>query len=40
VNVNSQGSRKMIARTRRGYYARNEKGQLPTAAQKRGRGNN
>jgi hypothetical protein len=30
----------MIARTRRGYYARNEKGQLPTAAQKRGRGNN
>ena len=40
VSVNSQGSRKMIARTRRGYYARNEKGQLPTAAQKRGRGNN
>jgi hypothetical protein len=40
VNVNSQGSRKMIARTRRGYYARNEKGQLPTAAQKRSRGNN
>jgi Ca-activated chloride channel homolog len=39
VSVNSQGSRKMIARTRRGYYARNEKGQLPTAAQKRGRGN-
>jgi Ca-activated chloride channel family protein len=39
VNVNSQGSRKLIARTRRGYYARNEKGQLPTAAQKRGRGN-
>jgi len=40
VSVNSQGSRKSIARTRRGYYARNEKGQLPTAAQKRGRGNN
>jgi Ca-activated chloride channel homolog len=40
VSVNSQGSRKVIARTRRGYYARNEKGQLPTAAQKRGRGNN
>ena len=39
VSVNSQGSRKLIARTRRGYYARNEKGQLPTAAQKRGRGN-
>ena len=39
VAVNSQGSRKLIARTRRGYYARNEKGQLPTAAQKRSRGN-
>jgi Ca-activated chloride channel homolog len=38
VSVNSQGSRKLIARTRRGYYARNEKGQLPTAAQKRARG--
>jgi len=39
VSVNSQGARKLIARTRRGYYARNEKGQLPTAAQKKGRGN-
>jgi len=39
VGVNYQGSRKLIARTRRGYYARNEKGQLPTAAQKRARGN-
>jgi Ca-activated chloride channel family protein len=39
VSVNSQGSRKLIARTRRGYYARNEKGQLPTAAQRKGRGN-
>jgi Ca-activated chloride channel family protein len=39
VSVNSQGGRKLIARTRRGYYARNEKGQLPTAAQKKGRGN-
>jgi Ca-activated chloride channel family protein len=39
VSVNSQGSHKFIARTRRGYYARNEKGQLPTAAQKRGRVN-
>jgi Ca-activated chloride channel family protein len=39
VSVNSPGSRKLIARTRRGYYARNEKGQLPTAAQKKARGN-
>jgi Ca-activated chloride channel family protein len=39
VSVNSPGSRKLIARTRRGYYARNEKGQLPTSALKRGRGN-
>jgi Ca-activated chloride channel family protein len=39
VNVNPSGSRKLIARTRRGYYARNEKGQLPTAAQKKARGN-
>ena len=38
VNVNSPGSRKLIARARRGYYARNEKGQLPTAAQKKLRG--
>jgi Ca-activated chloride channel family protein len=38
VTINSQGSRKLIARTRRGYYARNEKGKLPAAAQK-GRGN-
>jgi Ca-activated chloride channel family protein len=39
VNVTPQGSRKLIARTRRGYYARNEKGQLPTAARKKTRGN-
>lgn len=39
VSVNSQGARKLIARTRRGYYARNDKGQAPAAAQKRGRGN-
>jgi VWFA-related protein len=39
VGVNNVGGRKLIARTRRGYYARNEKGQLPTAAQKKGRGN-
>ncbi len=38
VTVNSSGGRKLIARTRRGYYARNEKGQLPAAAQKKGRG--
>jgi Ca-activated chloride channel family protein len=36
VNVNSPSSRKLIARTRRGYYARNEKGQTP-ATQKKGR---
>ena len=39
VSVNPTGSRKLIARTRRGYYARNEKGQLPTAAQKKSLGN-
>jgi len=39
VGVNNVGGRKLIARSRRGYYARNEKGQLPTAAQKRARGN-
>jgi Ca-activated chloride channel family protein len=39
VTLNSQGARKLIARTRRGYYARNDKGQLPAAAQKKGRGN-
>ncbi|HEY6402766.1 MAG TPA: VWA domain-containing protein [Blastocatellia bacterium] len=39
VSVNPKGSRKLIARTRRGYYARNEKGQLPSAAQKKARGN-
>ncbi|MBO0858602.1 MAG: VWA domain-containing protein [Chloracidobacterium sp.] len=39
VGVNSTGSRKLIARTRRGYYARNENGQLPTAAQKKSLGN-
>ena len=39
VNVNPQGNHKLIARTRRGYYARNEKGQLPTAPQRKGRGN-
>lgn len=39
VSVNQVGGRKLIARTRRGYYARNAQGQLPTAASKRGRGN-
>src|SRR5215470_10731629 len=39
VSVNSQGAGKLIARTRRGYYARNEKGRSPTAPQKKSRGN-
>jgi Ca-activated chloride channel homolog len=39
VGVNNAGGRKLIARARRGYYARNEKGQLPAASQKRSRGN-
>src|SRR5215813_9238414 len=39
VSVNSQGARKLIARTRRGYYARNEKGRSPAAPRKKSRGN-
>jgi Ca-activated chloride channel family protein len=39
VSVNSQGARKLIARARRGYYARNEKGQSPTSPRKKSRGN-
>ena len=39
VSVNSQGAGKLIARTRRGYYARNEKGRSPAATQKKSRGN-
>jgi Ca-activated chloride channel homolog len=39
VGVNQVGSRKLIARTRRGYYARNAQGQLPTASKKKSRGN-
>lgn len=39
VSVNQKGGRKLIARTRRGYYARNAQGQLPTAAQRRTRSN-
>jgi Ca-activated chloride channel family protein len=39
VGVNQVGGRKLIARTRRGYYARNAQGQAPTASQKKSRGN-
>jgi Ca-activated chloride channel homolog len=39
VGVNQVGSRKLIARTRRGYYARNAQGQLPTDSKKKPRGN-
>src|SRR5215468_4706937 len=39
VSVNNAGGRKLIARTRRGYYARNEQGKLPTASQRKTRGN-
>ena len=39
VGVSNSGNRKMIARTRRGYYARNAQGQLPSAAKKRAQGN-
>jgi Ca-activated chloride channel homolog len=39
VSVNHLGGRKLIARTRRGYYARDAQGKLQTAAQKRSRGN-
>jgi Ca-activated chloride channel family protein len=39
VNVNQVGGRKLIARTRRGYYARNAQGKLPTASQRKARGN-
>ncbi|MBK8313052.1 MAG: VWA domain-containing protein [Acidobacteria bacterium] len=34
VNVSPRANRKLIARTRQGYYARNEKGQLPTAVRR------
>ena len=34
VNVSPRGNRKLIARTRQGYYARNDKGQLPTAVRR------
>jgi Ca-activated chloride channel homolog len=40
VSVDQKGSRKLIARTRNGYYARDAKGQIPGAsANKRPRGN-
>src|SRR5262245_5541901 len=39
VNVNQVGGRKLIARTRRGYYARTAQGKLPTASQRKTRGN-
>jgi Ca-activated chloride channel family protein len=38
VIVNSQGARKLIARTRRGYYSRNEKGRSPVMTQEKSRG--
>src|SRR5499425_3163668 len=37
VSVNQVGGRKLIARARRGYYARNAQGQLPAASQKKSR---
>ena len=37
VIVNSQGSRKLIARTRLGYYSRNEKGPSPTVTREKSR---
>ena len=39
VSVNQVGGRKLIARARRGYYARNAQGQLPVASQKKSRAN-
>jgi Ca-activated chloride channel family protein len=39
VGVSNPSGRKLIARTRRGYYSRNAQGQLPTAAKKRAQGN-
>jgi Ca-activated chloride channel family protein len=38
VIVDSEGSRKLIARTRRGYYSRNEKGRSPAVTQEKSRG--
>jgi Ca-activated chloride channel family protein len=38
VTIGQKGNRKLIARTRNGYYARDDKGQLPTAAGRRAKG--
>jgi Ca-activated chloride channel homolog len=38
VTVNPRDNRKLIARTRQGYYAKNEKGETPLAGQRRVRG--
>src|SRR5262245_51969961 len=39
VVVNQTGGRKLIARARRGYYARNEQREAPAVEKKKGRGN-
>jgi Ca-activated chloride channel homolog len=39
VEVNNAGGRKLIARARRGYYARNAQGQLPAGSRRKSRGN-
>ena len=39
VSVNQAGGRKLIARTRRGYYARDDQGRQPAETQKKARGN-
>jgi Ca-activated chloride channel homolog len=39
VDVNNAGGRRLIARARRGYYARNAQGQTPAASHKKSRGN-
>src|SRR5262245_17467166 len=39
VSVNQVGGRRLSARARRGYYARNAQGQLPAAKQKKSHGN-
>ncbi|MGH9845879.1 MAG: VWA domain-containing protein [Blastocatellia bacterium] len=38
VQINTKDNRKLIARTRQGYYARNEKGQLPAQGNQKSRG--
>jgi len=39
VQINTKDNRKLIARTRQGYYARNEKGQLPAQGKLPAQGN-